>query len=249
VRKARRGEGGLDRRVVPGAVEDFRRLLQEERQRRAEAERLARNREEFIQVLGHELRTPLAVISGTLRLLEEGTLSEQQAELLASSLQRVEDLERVVTGLEMIGDGPVGPGVATDPAATLEEALGASEERPDSVDAPPDTWRGIRASHLGRVAVELVSNATRHGRRPVTVRAYRQGREGVLEVTDAGDLEPHPQLLDAFVQEDMSAHRQQGGMGLGLFVASRLCQATGGRLDLRRVGNRTVAEARFVLAA
>jgi DNA-binding NarL/FixJ family response regulator len=246
VRKARRGEGGLDRRVLPGAVEDFRRLLQEERQRRAEAERLARNREEFIQVLGHELRTPLAVISGTLRLLEEG--SEQQAELLASSLQRVEDLERVVTGLEMIGDGPAGAGVATEPSAALEEAIGALEERPDAVDAPEDTWTGIRSSHVVRVAAELVANALRHGRRPVSVRAYRQGREGVLEVTDAGDFEPDPHLFDPFVQEDMSAHRRQGGMGLGLFVASRLCQATGGRLDLRRAGDRTVAEARFVLA-
>jgi DNA-binding NarL/FixJ family response regulator len=248
VRKARRGEGGLDRRVLPGAVEDFRRLLQEERQRRAEAERLARNREEFIQVLGHELRTPLAVISGTLRLLEEGTLTEQQAELLASSLQRVEDLERVVTGLEMIGDGPAGADVATDPSSALEEALGALEERPETVEVPEDTWMGIRPSHVARVAAELVTNALRHGRRPVSVRAYRQGREGVLEVTDAGQFEPDPHLFDPFVQEDMSAHRRQGGMGLGLFVASRLCQAAGGRLDLRRAGDRTVAEARFVLA-
>jgi DNA-binding NarL/FixJ family response regulator len=248
VRKARKGEGGLDQRVLPGAVEDLRRLIQEERQRRADAERLARNREEFIQVLGHELRTPLAVISGTLRLLAEGQLTPDQGELVSSSLVRVADLERVITGLEMIGEGPADPSVASDPRQTVGDALASLGKPPEVLDLAQDTWRGVRPQHLGRVATELVNNAIRHGRPPVVVRAYRQGREGVLEVSDAGDFQPDPHLFAPFVQEDMSAQRRQGGLGLGLFVASRLCEASGGRLDLRRSGGRTLAEARFLLA-
>jgi DNA-binding NarL/FixJ family response regulator len=248
VRKARQGEGGLDQRVLPAAVEDFRRLLQEERQRRAEAERLARNREEFIQVLGHELRTPLAVISGTLRMLEEGTLSPQYAELVDSSLHRIDDLERVVTGLEMIGEGPPGPSVVTEPGPAITGALAQLGERPDDFEVDGDRWAGVRPQHVSRVAAELFGNAVRHGRRPIGVRAYRQGHEGVLTVSDAGHFQPDPELFGPFVQEDMSARRRQGGLGLGLFVASRLCQASGGRLDIRRSGNRTVAEARFGLA-
>jgi DNA-binding NarL/FixJ family response regulator len=248
VRKARKGEGGLDQRVLPGAVEDLRRLLKEERQARAEAERLARNREEFIQVLGHELRTPITVISGTLRILEDGVASQQHAELVASSLQRIEELERVVTGLEMIGEGPPGPAEVADPAQAIEASMENLGERIDDVEVSGDRWPGIRERHVARVATELISNALRHGRRPVTVRAYRQGTEGVVEVRDAGDFQPDPSLFDPFVQEDMSASRSQGGLGLGLFVASRLCQASGGRLDLRRLDDRTVAEARFGLA-
>jgi DNA-binding NarL/FixJ family response regulator/anti-sigma regulatory factor (Ser/Thr protein kinase) len=249
VRKARKGEGGLDQRVLPGAVDDLRRLIQEERQRRADAERLARNREEFIQVLGHELRTPLAVISGTLRLLREGQLAPEQAELVSLSLVRVGDLERVISGLEMIGEGPADRSVTTNPARAVAEALATLEEAPDAMDLADDTWPGIRPQHLGRVATELVANAIRHGRRPVAVRAYRQGREGVLEVSDRGDFQPDPQLFAPFVQEDMSAQRRQGGLGLGLFVASRLCESSGGRLDLGRSEGRTVAEARFLLAS
>jgi DNA-binding NarL/FixJ family response regulator len=248
VRKARKGEGGLDQRVLPGAVDDLRRLIQEERQRRAEAERLARNREEFIQVLSHELRTPLAVISGTLRLLAEGQLAPEQAELVSSSLVRVADLERVISGLEMIGEGPADASASSDPARAVGEALVLLDERLDVVDLVEDTWSGIHPRHLGRVATELVTNAIRHGRRPVVVRAYRQGREGVLEVSDAGDFQPDPQLFAPFVQEDMSAQRRQGGLGLGLFVASRLCESSGGRLDVRRSEGRTLAEARFVLS-
>jgi DNA-binding NarL/FixJ family response regulator/anti-sigma regulatory factor (Ser/Thr protein kinase) len=248
VRRARRGEGGLDQRVLPAAVEDLRRLIQEEQRRRADAERLARNRQEFIQVLGHELRTPLAVISGTLRLLQEQHLAPEQAELVASSLTRVADLERVVSGLEMVGEGPAGRDIVSDPASTVAEALAAARMTADELDLRSEPWPGARPRHLGRVAVELVDNAIRHGARPVTVRAYRQGREGVLEVSDAGDLDPDPNLFAPFVQEDMSAQRQQGGLGLGLFVASRLCEASGGRLELRRVQGRTVADARFLLA-
>jgi signal transduction histidine kinase len=160
----------------------------------------------------------------------------------------VADLERVITGLEMIGEGPADSTVVSDPRQAVGQALTMLEERPDVVDLAEDAWRGIRPQHLGRVATELVSNAIRHGRRPVVVRAYRQGREGVLEVGDAGDFQPDPQLFAPFVQEDMSAQRRQGGLGLGLFVASRLCEASGGRLDLRRSEGRTLAEARFLLA-
>ena len=121
-------------------------------------------------------------------------------------------------------------------------------EPTDEVDIRPEPWPGIRPHHVSRVAAELLDNAIRHGKRPVSVRAYRQGREGALEVTDAGDFSPDPFLFAPFVQEDMSAHRRQGGLGLGLFVSSRLCETSGGRLDFRRTEAGTMAEARFLLA-
>jgi signal transduction histidine kinase len=165
-----------------------------------------------------------------------------------SSLHRIDDLERVVTGLEMIGEGPPGLSEVTDPRPAITGALAQLGERPDDLEVDEERWAGVRPQHVGRVAAELFANAIRHGRRPIGVRAYRQGNEGVLKVSDAGHFQPDPSLFAPFVQEDMSAHRRQGGLGLGLFVASRLCQASGGRLDIRRSGDRTVAEARFGLA-
>ena len=93
-----------------------------------------------------------------------------------------------------------------------------------------------------------MTNAVTHGRRPVVLSARRDGREGIVRVADAGDFEPEPRLFEPFVQGDMSTQRSHGGMGLGLFVASRLCELGGGRLDVRREEDRTVAEARFRLA-
>jgi DNA-binding NarL/FixJ family response regulator len=246
VHKARGGESQVDDRVLPTVLEDLRTLLHQERGRRAEAERLARTREEFIQVLSHELRTPLTVIGGALQVLSDVDLPEASAELVASALRRTAELERMVTGLELVGDPPPTPSETAVPAQVLAMAL--EDLGPDSIDAASDTWRGVRESHLVRVARELVDNGVRHGSRPVEVRAYREGREGVVKVTDTGDLQPDETLLRPFVQADMSSRRERGGLGLGLFVASRLCELGGGRLDLRRDGGCTVAEGRFLLA-
>jgi DNA-binding NarL/FixJ family response regulator len=246
--RADEGEGVVDQRVMPLAVEDLRRLLREERDRREEAERLARNREEFVHVLAHELRTPLTVITGTLGFLERGDLSEEEKELVASAMVRVGQLQRLVEGLELIGQDRSDRDVAADPARAIEQALGRLGERADEVDSEADSWLGVRPQHLARVIEELASNAFRHGRRPVRIRARRQGNEGIVEVIDDGDLQPRPDLFHAFVQGDMSVTRERSGMGLGLYVARRLCEAEGGRLDIRREYGQTVAEARFLLA-
>ena len=246
--RADEGEGMVDHRIMPLAVEDLRRLLREERDRREEAERLARHREEFVHVLAHELRTPLTVISGTLGYLERRELSEDEQELVRSAMERVRELQRLVEGLELIGQGAAERDVAADPARAVEQALQRLGESADDVDAVSDSWLGVRPQHLVRVIEELASNAFRHGRPPVRIHAHRQGNEGIVEVVDHGEFEPRSELFLAFVQADMSVTRERSGMGLGLFVASRLCEAEGGHLDVRREDGRTVAEARFLLA-
>jgi DNA-binding NarL/FixJ family response regulator len=246
--RADEGEGMVDHRIMPMAVEDLRRLLREERDRREEIERLARNREEFVHVLAHELRTPLTVITGTLVYLDRRDLTAEEKELVGSAMDRVGQLQRLVEGLELIGQGRSERDVAADPVRAVEQALERLGEQADDVEAEPDSWLGIRPQHLARVIEELASNAFRHGRRPVRIRAHRQGNEGIVEVVDHGEFEPRSDLYHAFVQGDMSVTRERSGMGLGLFVARRLCEAEGGRLDVRREDGRTVAEARFLLA-
>ena len=246
--RADEGEGMVDPRIMSLAVEDLRRLLREERDRREEAERLARNREEFVHVLAHELRTPLTVITGTLGYLDRRDLSEEERELVGSAMERVRQLQRLVEGLELIGQGRSERDVAADHARAVEQSLERLGQPADEVDAPPDSWLGVRPQHLARVIEELASNAFRHGRRPVRIRAHRQGNEGIVEVVDHGEFEPRADLFLAFVQGDMSVTRERSGLGLGLFVATRLCEAEGGRLDVRRDKGLTVAEARFLLA-
>jgi signal transduction histidine kinase len=245
IRRASSGEAELDQRVLPAAVEDLRRLLEEERLRREQIERLGRSKSEFIQVLSHELRTPLTVISGVLRMLQQRETTPEDADLLESALRRARQLEFLVEGLELVASGPSEKGAAS-PAQAIQTAVDRLGTAPETVTLEKELWEGVSPQYLHRVAYELLSNAFRHGQRPVEVSARRLGKDGLLVVTDRGGWGV-PGDFTAFFQEDMSSTRPQGGLGLGLFVASRLCQACDGDLTVRAMDGLTVAEARFRL--
>jgi len=244
IRRARAGEPELDQRVLPGAMDDLRRLLEQERERREEVERLSKAKTEFIQVLSHELRTPLTVISGALHMLLRSGIDPEEEPLVESALRRTGELEFLVEGLELVGAGPSNQGVAY-PIEAIRAASERLGDRADVVKAPDETWPGISQRYLERVTYDLLSNAVRHGKRPVRIEAKRRDGVARLFVRDAGGWSADERHFQAFFQEDMSETRSRGGFGLGLFLASRLCQAAGGGLTVRNVGGITVAEARF----
>jgi DNA-binding NarL/FixJ family response regulator len=244
IRRARAGEPELDQRVIPAAVEDLRRLLEQEVERREEAERLDRVRGEFVQDLSHELRTPLTLITGALKMLAAARLQDDQAQMVDIAIRRAERLAFMIEGLELLATRP-----AARSEAAAEEAVRTAMVRtgvvPDRQDTPEDAWEGVPQEYLDRVAIELLSNAAAHGRSPIEVRSAREGCSGVLTVRDAGGWSASESDFAAFSQRDMSHTRRRGGFGLGLFVASRLCQACGGSLTVTEQGGATVAEARF----
>ena len=115
----------------------------------------------------------------------------------------------------------------------------------DRVDIADEAWEGVQQRYVERVAFDLLSNAVRHGERPIEVTAWRGEDQAALVVTDAGGWGASAEDFSAFTQQDMSETRSRGGFGLGLFLASRLCQAAGGGLKVEEREGRTVAEARF----
>ena len=247
IKRARSGEPELDQRVLPAAMDDLRRLLEEERERREEVERLSRARSEFVQILSHELRTPLTVITGTLKMFQAATgIPEEHASILESAVRRADQLEFLIEGLELVESGHMEEGVGY----TFEAVRAAGDRlgtRPDAVDVAPEPWEGIPQRYLDRVTYELLSNAVRHGTPPIEASSRHERGFGVLRVSDAGGWSADAQDFTAFFQRDMSETRTAGGFGLGLFVSSRLCHSCGGELTVREVAGRTVAEARFRL--
>ena len=245
IRRAKAGEPELDHRVLPAAVDDLRRLLEEEVGRREEIERLDRARAEFVQVLSHELRTPLTVITGTLKMLRAGELPDEQAQVVDSAIRRAGQLEFMIEGIELLA-APSTEGTA-HPLDAVQAAADRIGSDPDMTDVADQPWEGISQSALHRVAIELLSNAVRHGRRPIRVATRLEAGQGCLVVRDAGGWSATEGDFAAFYQRDMSETRSHGGFGLGLFVASRLCQANGGELTVHAREGWTVAEARFRL--
>jgi DNA-binding NarL/FixJ family response regulator len=246
IRRASDGEPELDQKVIPAAVEDLRRLLEEEVSRREEVERLARARAEFVQVLSHELRTPLTVISGALRMLRDLHLSEEQQSILASAVRRAGQLEFMAQGLELVASTPGGDDLAS-PSEAIRGAARRLETQKASLWAEEDQWIGVPQQYVERVAYELMKNAEGHGRPPVEVRAFRRDGFGIVEVRDSGGWSATIEDFEAFFQQDMSGTRGVSGFGLGLFVCTRLCEACGGGLTIREENGQTCAEARFRL--
>jgi DNA-binding NarL/FixJ family response regulator len=247
IKQVSHGEPELDHKVVPGAVEDLRRLLEEEVVRREEIERLGRIRDEFVQVLSHELRTPLTVIVGALKMLGARVLTDDEQFVVDSALRRTDQLEFLVQGLELAASAPSETDL-TLPDQAVAAAADRLEMDPQIQSADPGEWSGVPQAYVYRVAYELLANADRHGRPPIGVRIFREGAEGVLEVCDHGGWSAHDEDLGPFSQGDMSGTRAASGFGLGLFLSSRLCSACGGRLSVRSDAGLTLAEARFRLA-
>lgn len=244
IRAAAGGHAELDRRVLPAAMDDLRGLLELERTRREGLERLETTRAELVQVLSHELRSPLTVIVGALRMLRQVPAADAN-ELVERALRRARDLEFLVEGLELVVAGS-SEGQAR-PDRALDEAIQRAGGYPDDLSVSDEVWDGVPERSLHRVAYELLVNALRHGARPVRVTVRKEGGHGVLVVTDAGEWSPVEEGFPPFQQEDMSATRSESGWGLGLFLASRLCRVHGGRLSIGNRDGSTVAEARFRL--
>jgi DNA-binding NarL/FixJ family response regulator/anti-sigma regulatory factor (Ser/Thr protein kinase) len=244
--RAAGGEPELDQRVLPAAVDDLRRLLEEERERRQQVERLARARSEFVQILSHELRTPLTVIFGALRMLQQRGVDAEVAPVVDSALRRSGELEFLIEGMELATSEPTGEGLA-DARNAVDAASRRLQAHLDRIEADHRPWAGVPQRFVDRAAFELISNAVRHGQPPIEVSAMVRGPDGILEVANAGDWVPPTDDFSAFFQGDMSATRTRGGFGLGLFIVSRLCAACDGDIAIGARGGRTVATARFRL--
>jgi signal transduction histidine kinase len=214
-------------------------------------------REQFIAVLGHDLRNPLASIDAGARLLrKEGALTAKGTEivgLLQSSVKRMAGLidnvldfarGRLGGGLPIRrnADKPLGPVLEQ----VIAELRAGWPDRPIEagieISAPVSCDRG----RIGQLLSNLLGNALTHGAPdcPVRVRASTEAGLFELSVANAGAPIPAPTLSRLFQPFFRASGRgRHEGLGLGLYIASEIARAHGGRLDVRS----TEEETRFTL--
>jgi phosphoserine phosphatase RsbU/P len=199
-------------------------------------------REQFIAVLGHDLRNPLAAVSSGVRLLQRDP-SKEKADLIAGMLNA--SVMRMTGMIENVLDfarGRLGGGISLQRGpADLENAIrqviaelkNAEPGRriDDRYDLPPTV--NCDPARLSQMVSNLVGNALSHGDAAtfVQVVAFTSGR--TLEISVANGGAPIPEermasLFDPFSYEPLSAPRQ--GLGLGLFIASEIAKSHGGEL-------------------
>jgi two-component system, OmpR family, sensor histidine kinase MtrB len=217
--------------------------------------RLDRAKSEFVSIASHELRTPIAVVHGIASTLHArgGELPEEQLAELRRALytqtsrlrglaEQLLDLSRLEAGAYPFAPCPIRPrerleqllpDVATGRLREIELAVDPEVE----ITTDPDGFE--------RVAANLVTNAIRYGRPPISIRADVD-EEFRLVVEDRGDgVAPEfvPRLFERFTRSDRSRRRADGA-GLGLAIAHSFACALGGDL---RYEPATPHGARFIL--
>jgi signal transduction histidine kinase/HAMP domain-containing protein len=199
---------------------------------------------EFVSNAAHELRNPLAGISGAVEVLRGGAKDDKEAR--EHFLRRLEqDTERItrltdslltLARIESVGEG--GPEVL-DVAIACEEAAQAFVP-PDGIgfelEVEPDLAAQGDRVLLRQVLIGLLGNAFKHSSAPglVTLRASRATEEEVLiEVTDTGSGIP-PDEVDRIFERFFRGtdSREKEGFGLGLSIAKRMVDVMGGEIGV-----------------
>ncbi|MDK6079600.1 ATP-binding protein [Massilia varians] len=217
--------------------------------KRVEDELRAANRQkdQFLAMLAHELRNPLAPITTAAQLLQTGTLDPQrarhasdiivrQAEHMTALVNDLLDVSRVTRGLAEIEKEDL------DVAAVVNGAV--EQVRPlldmKRHELRVEQWQqplyvsGDR-TRLVQVVSNILNNAAKYtpsgGR--IALRVTSEGGEAVIAVSDNGQgIEPQvlPYIFDLFTQAERTPDRSQGGLGIGLALVKSLVALHGGRV-------------------
>lgn len=223
------------------------RLLQAEREARADAEAANALKDEFLATLSHELRNPLNVILGYSEILlrqeqvEKSTFLKNAVETLrrnalAQSLlvRDLLDLSRLHMGKLSLAREVVSFRSVISNAVETVTAEAATKNIEIRVEvAPEDCMVKADSLRMEQVVWNLLNNAVKFTdpRGKVTIGLTREGSEAVLRVTDTGqgiDPEFLPEVFDMFRQADASNSRKHGGMGIGLALVRQLVELHGG---------------------
>ncbi|HEY7521372.1 MAG TPA: ATP-binding protein [Methylomirabilota bacterium] len=226
--------------------------LEDALRERAEAlEAAGRAKDEFLAMLGHELRNPLGAIIAAARILQHSDdgvwdaarpreVIARQAQHLARLVDDLLDVSRVTLGKVQLHTRRLDLADAvTRCMAALHTAMDTSQHE-IAVDAHP-VWVEADETRLDQVVGNLVSNALKYtpagGRVHVAVRA--EDESAVIRVEDTGiGLEPSllPRVFDLFVQGEQRVERSRGGLGIGLTLVRRLVELHGGTVGAVSAG-------------
>jgi PAS domain S-box-containing protein len=222
--------------------------LQAEQAARAAAEATAREREEFLSVAAHELRTPITSLKGftelSLRQLDrQGPLdlprlrnalqvAHRQADKVAHLIDQLLEISRLRRGKLVLDRAPA------DLVELVQETVNAAQvhtrQHTLTVQAPPDLIASVDAVRLEQVLTNLLDNAIKfspHGGAIEVEVARPEEQTARISVRDHGlgiPVEERPHIFEQFHQGHALDHRS--GLGLGLYISHQIVARHGGQL-------------------
>ena len=242
-----KGHAALDKEVTRGVMDDLAELLAKEQERTAMLAELDRMKSEFVSVVSHELRTPITNIKGGVLTLKRGweMIDEPQKMTFLDSISRQCDrlsqmVHQILTvsGIQRGGIGLKATSFYLDQLAreALESLSVKTINRNVTITGGAVHTTGDR-DRLKDAVIALIQNALDFTKGDVTVEVSTQKDEARLQVIDEGpgmDQATLNTLLNKpFTQGDSSHTRKVGGLGLSLYIARQVLEASDGRLEIQ----------------
>jgi signal transduction histidine kinase len=219
---------------------------------------------QFLNMVAHELRTPLAVIGGYMSMLAEGTLGPVPAAwegAVAVLIEKTHELGHLVDDILLSGRLESGAARTSGRSISVSESLrqAARRARPradllgaDLMIRAPESEARVWANpdHVARILDNLVNNAFNYSPAPAHVQLELavEGGAAVIRVEDCGRgiaVEHRDRIFEQFYRVEDPNQGVRSGTGLGLYISRGLAEKYGGRLDLE--WSQPGAGSRFVL--
>jgi signal transduction histidine kinase/ActR/RegA family two-component response regulator len=239
------------RREIENMSREREQLLTQEQDARAGAEAANRVKDEFLAVLGHELRNPLAPITTALALMRqkaplghEALIIERQVGHLRRLVEDLLDVSRITRGKVELKKKPLNLASVVREAVELASPLLEERQQHLSLELP-GTGLDVLGdrTRLAQVLANLLTNASKYSGRAtlISVRGCRLPEQNVVEISvrDRGiGIEPEmlPSVWNAFTQGAQAIDRSHGGLGLGLTIVRSLVELHGGSVAVYSAG-------------
>ncbi|WFU72928.1 HAMP domain-containing sensor histidine kinase [Bradyrhizobium sp. CB2312] len=209
-------------------------------------------REQFIAVLGHDLRNPLASISAGVRILDRTVQTEKERQVIAMMQTTVMRMAGLIDDVLDLARGRLGGGIRLnldfgkplEPVlmGVVDELRLASPGRIIQAEFNIERPVNCDGQRLGQMLSNLVGNALTHGSSSKPVIVHAETRERVFELWVSNAGQPIAQaamdkLFEPFFRGNAHASRQ--GLGLGLYIASQIAKAHGGELTVSSTSEET----------
>ncbi len=212
-----------------------------------------RRKDEFLAMLAHELRNPLAPIRASLEIMQLRGLAdpmlrkcrdviERQTQQLTRLVDDLLEVSRIRTGKIQLRTERIGLAVAVSRGVeTSRPVIDAKGHRLTVTVPEVPVWVKADLSRISQVVGNLVNNAAKYSEPggEISVRVTQEGAMGVIHVRDSGIGLPREMLasvFELFTQVSRSIDRSQGGLGIGLALVKQLVVMHGGEVEARSDG-------------